>query len=265
MNRESPCAVWRQPLADQTLALKARVDRGLNRSPSKRPRCDVFFRADDIAIPTDNCRHLLAQFARFQTPLALALVPSWLTESRWRELVQAGGHTPRLWCWHQHGWQHKNHAPQGKKEEFGDDRARSELRGDIVAGRQHLETLLPESLQPMFTPPWNRCGSKTLELLPQLGFKAISRDFGSRPTTPPDLTEWAVNVDLHTRKEKDTQTGYDHLMDEIEAGIASGLCGIMIHHDRMNSEAFAFLEQLLGVMAAHADIRRVNLAEHLKT
>lgn len=264
MKREDPCAVWRRPLADQRHALNACVDKGLNRFPSQRPHSEVFFRADDIAVPTDKFRHLLSLFARYQTPLAMAVVPTWLTALRWRELVQAGMHTPRLWCWHQHGWQHKNHAHQGKKAEFGDNRPRENLRGDIVAGQQRLKTLMPESLQPLFTPPWNRCGSKALGLLSQLGFKAVSRDTGSRPGAPSALTEWNVNVDLHTRKETDSQSGYRHLMAEIEAGIASGVCGIMIHHDRMNSAAFTFLEQLLAVMAARPNIRLVNLAECLQ-
>lgn len=265
MTQGNLSAVWRQAPADLTGALKAHVDRGVERSLAASIRPDVFFRADDIGVPTDNFKRLLDLFVRFRVPLALALVPAWLTPSRWRALRRAGDGEPRLWCWHQHGWRHINHVPQGKKGEFGDQRTREDLRRDLTAGWQRLHALACEPLQPLFTPPWNRCGAKTLELLPQLGFKAVSRTAGSHPAAPASLAEWAVNVDLHTRKEKDPQTGWIRLVSEIEAGIACGVCGVMIHHDRMNGAAFAFLEQLLLVLTTHSGIALVNLAEHLQT
>ena len=264
MKAGDPCAVWQRPLTDQSGALKRCVDEGMAKSSSPNRQCDLFFRADDIGVPSENIRQLLALFARYQTPLALAVVPAWLTAPQWRELHRFGGNNDRLWCWHQHGWQHKNHTGQGKKAEFGDNRTSKALRRDIQAGRQRLEALLSDELQPLFTPPWNRCGTKTLELLPRLGFKALSRDTGSRPEAPPGLTEWPVNVDLHTRKEPDPQTGYDRLMADVEAGVASGVCGIMIHHDLMNSAAFYFLKQLLEVVTTHAGIRLVSLSRCLK-
>ena len=265
MTQGNLSAVWRQAPADLMEALREHVDKGVERSLSASIRPDVFFRADDIGVPADNFNRLLDLFARFRAPLALALVPAWLTQSRWRELRRAGGGAPQLWCWHQHGWQHINHVPKGKKGEFGDQRTREDLHRDLAAGWQRLNALVCEPLQPLFTPPWNRCGAKTLELLPQLGFKAVSRTVGSHPAGPENLAEWAVNVDLHTRKEKTPQTGWIRLMAEIEAGIASGVCGGMIHHERMNRAAFACLEHLLLVLTTHPGITLVNLAEQLRT
>jgi hypothetical protein len=53
-------------------------------------------------------------------------------------------------------------------------------------------------------------------------------------------------------------------MAQIEAGIASGVCGIMIHHERMNTAAYVFLEQLVKVLSAHRGVRIVNISERLQ-
>lgn len=221
----------------------------------------IFFRADDIAVPGSNLTRLLGIFSQYRVPLCLAVVPAWLTRLRWLALRRVAKNTASSWCWHQHGWRHVNHAVQGKKLEFGPRRARDDLAHDIKLGRHRLENLLDSDFYPVFTPPWNRCDQKTLEVLKNLGYAAVSRSRDSRPPAPKGLASFDVNVDLHTRKEKTPAAGWNNLFDELQQAIASGRCGVMIHHQRMNQAAFDFLNILLGILVRHKKINLVHFKD----
>jgi hypothetical protein len=244
--------------------LEARLERALARAAAARASeqpATVWFRADDIGVPGGRCRRMLETFTTHQVPLALALVPVWLTAPRWRGLMADGRAGAHLWGWHQHGWRHFNHEPTGKKQEFGPARDLAALRGDLARGRQRLESILETAFLPVFTPPWNRCSIETLEQLKALDFRAVSRSQGAIPPVPADLAELSVNVDLHTRKALRPREDWAALLDEIQTALADGWCGIMLHHQRMNTLAFDFLDILLQHMVKHNHFRIV----HLKT
>lgn len=84
-----------------------------------------------------------------------------------------------------------------------------------------------------------------MESLVELKFSAISRSRRAKPETIAELPDFQVGVDLHTRKEISPQLGFNNLLMELEETIGSGQCGIMIHHQRMNSNAFELLDILL--------------------
>lgn len=219
----------------------------------------VFFRADDIGVPSKGFFRMMDIFSGHGAPLCLAVVPSWVTESRWRtirEKVDAGS---SLWCWHQHGRRHLNHEKTGKKMEFGPGRPRASIELDLVSGRKRLERILGADFFPFFTPPWNRCGSDALDLLAKLGYYGISRSRGARPDSG-EIPDYFVNADLHTRKETDPATGADALLSELAEALSSGYCGIMIHHQRMNDSAFSFLDAMLEFLKKqkNVDLKRFN-------
>jgi hypothetical protein len=107
---------------------------------------------------------------------------------------------------------------------------------------------------PVFTPPWNRCDLSTLILLKELGYQAVSRSTGSHPPALVELPDFQVNVDLHTRKEQRSHADWDGLFEDLEGALRSGFCGVMIHHQRMNEAAFAFLEVLLVTLSRRRDL-----------
>lgn len=235
-------------LPPQTLKtdLTALINRISRQHPSPVP---VFFRADDIGIPSANFQRLIALFLRHKIPLCLATVPSWLNGERLEELYRITGKTSSQWCWHQHGYLHRNYETEGKKQEFGPARPEKDIKNDIKRGKERLESLLGKEFQPFFTPPWNRCSAETIAILADLGFKALSRSRGASPETIAALPDLQVNVDLHTRKEETAVSGFANLSEELESSITAGRCGIMIHHGRMNSKAFDFLDILLENIA----------------
>lgn len=247
-----------EPPADLEQQLPAILDRNAAHSQP----IDVFFRADDIAIVDDAFVMLMQLFQKHNAPLCLAVVPDWINRQRWQDMEQF---TPgsRLWCWHQHGYSHKNHEPSGKKGEFGDNRKPEEIRHDLETGKNRLAKLLGPVFYPVFTPPWNRCNAVTLELLQSLEFKAVSRSRGSKPDAAGGLPDLFVNVDLHTRKEDDFRLGWKNLMREFTLAAKSGRMGVMIHHQRMNHASFLFLDMLLKILKEHAGVTTCTFRELL--
>lgn len=253
-------ALYRHDHDNLAARISRRLERGCERAGGNPL---VFFRADDIAIPSRGFTEFIALFRRYNMPLCLATVPAWLNEKRLAGLRAATG-VSSLWCWHQHGHIHNNFEPSGKKQEFGPARTPAELKQSLARGRDRLLRFLDGDLHPVFTPPWNRCGEATLQALVELGFRAVSRSTGARPPAPPDLPDFQVNVDLHTRKEPSPEHSLTALLDELEESLASGRSGIMIHHQRMNVRALHLLDILLARIRQDHRIIPVHFGDLLK-
>ena len=241
--------LWNHDCRDLKMDLDRCLTEALAAADSQDP-IPVFFRADDVAVPGKRFRELVDVFSRYQVPLSMSVVPAWLTAARWEGIQRLCNKNSNLWCFYQHGWRHMNHEPSGKKQEFGPARPTAEIEHDLMRGRKRLMFLMQDAFFPAFTPPWNRCSKEALDVLRTSGCRAISRSRGASPPAPAGMPDFQVNVDLHTRKEHTAALGWKNLYAELAAGIADGFCGIMIHHQRMNDNALAFLEGLLERMTA---------------
>lgn len=250
--------IWHTLPADWTAQLAAAFDRA---AQARSETTAVFFRADDVAVPGRQLQRLLEIFTRHNTPLSLAVVPAWLTPPRWQAISHMGASRADLWCWHQHGWRHQNHEPQGKKQEFGPFRSTEALTTDLDRGRQRLKAIMGQAFSPIFTPPWNRCSEITLALLQEMGYSAVSRSRGSEPLAPPGFPDHAVDIDLHTDRAPSAGGGWQRLTDRLVESLSQPACGIMIHHQRMNGAAFCFLDQLLATLQQHRRLHRVDMRD----
>jgi len=250
-NTVSPCWLASGPELDRAADRAAEI---LSGSP-----VPVFFRADDLGVPGDNCRRMLEAFRAHGVPLHLAATPAWLTPARW-DVLRAWAGEDDLWCWHQHGWRHLNHQAAGKKGEFGSDRPDDELRADLTRGRDRLAAIMGDAFRPVFTPPWNRFDPRVGPILKDLGFTAVSRSSGAdrKVPLPLGLPDIPINVDLHTRREADPAEGLDHLLVEFGRAVDEGRVGVMLHHQRMNDAAFAFLDRCLAAAAAGPELLRLD-------
>jgi len=248
--------LWNEIPADALQRVSALFD--------ARPGATVFFRADDVAIPSARQDLLLELFVRNQAPLCAAMIPAWLSGKRWARIdgQVAGNH--RLFAWHQHGWNHINHETQGKKQEFGPSLGSRDKQRAILRGRDKLAGILGDRFLPVFTPPWNRVDAEAMAMLRDAGFRAISRYSAAKVPALEGLPDLFANVDLHTRKEPDAASGWEALLHEFEQALAGGRVGIMIHHQRMNGPAFAFLDGLLGMLRARTDLRLVHFGHLLE-
>ena len=255
-----PSAIWRRLPADLDVRVEECIRAGCEKAES-RGVVSLFFRADDAAAPGKQFSRLMGLFSTYGVPLSLAVVPAWLTPQRWQYLKGFEKKNPSRWCWHQHGWRHANHEAEGKKQEFSDARTVSEIKQDLERGKNRLEQLMQDKFYPVFTPPWNRCGSLTLQLLKELGYAAVSRSRGSKPPSPPGLPDFCINVDLHTRREKNPVVDWENLLAELYRALASNYCGIMIHHRMMNAAALDFLELLLRALKKNPILQLIHFKD----
>jgi hypothetical protein len=256
----TPSALWQAPLPPD---IGLRLAQLLAPAGTGEKPVEVFFRADDFGRIDRHCIPLLQLFSRHNMPLCPAVVPAWLSPESWQKL-RLPANRPENFCWHQHGFAHVNHERTGKKNEFGDSRSRDEIRAEISGGRKRLEEIIGEEFLPVFTPPWNRCSSITMEILHAEGFRALSRSTNVRPKPPPGLPDLAVNIDLHTRRETDPAQGLDNLLTECVQALQGGRMGFMIHHQRMNDTGFAFLELLFAAIKAAPGLRCITWRDLLR-
>ncbi|HBH29680.1 MAG: hypothetical protein N839_0002910 [Desulfofustis sp. PB-SRB1] len=227
------------------------------------PAREIFFRADDIGVPSRNFSRLLSLFITHQLPLCLAVVPCWLTVARWRQIAHEAGDHEKLWCWHQHGWRHKNHETAGKKCEFGAHRKKDLMQSELCRGRARLENLLGESFTPVLTPPWNRIADGVAELARHCKLRAISTSGVGLKRIPGSIPDFSVNVDLHTRKEKTGGRKVIGITNDFASAVADGRIGVMIHHQHMAEEDFNFLDGLLALVTGQPGFIPVTFANLL--
>jgi Polysaccharide deacetylase len=217
------------------------VAAALDAAPAPVP---VFFRDDDAGWSDDRLCVLLDRFLEYALPLDVAAIPAALGEGMARELVARGVAV------HQHGMAHTNHEPDGRKYEFGPSRSRDAQRRDIEAGRDLLRQRLGDVLEPIFTPPWNRCTRVTACCLLDLGFRALARDASAPPFDLEGLQELTVHVDWVCP---------DASMKLAAAARRPGPVGVMLHHELIGPAERDEVERLLVLLAEHGNARCVPL------
>jgi predicted deacetylase len=218
----------------------------------------VFFRDDDAGWRDDRLRTLLDLFAARDVPIDLAAIPLDATPALAAELcarAEAG-----LVGVHQHGFAHVNHEREGRKCEFGPSRDAEAQLGDIRAGRERLGALFGAALQPMFTPPWNRCTADTGAALLELGVGVLSRDRTAVPLALPGLAELPVQVDWFAKR-KGERLGRAAVGEQLGARAAEPApLGVMLHHAEMEDEDMAATAELLDLVSAHGSARCLSMA-----
>jgi predicted deacetylase len=220
--------------------------------------CAVFFRDDDAGRDDRSLVALLDRFESHVTVVDLAVIPALVRRPLARELRRRADGV-RL---HQHGLAHVNHEPTGRKHEFGPSRDVAAQAADIATGRRLLLDWFPDSgVEPVFTPPWNRCTPETGVALLRSGLRVLSRDHTAVPLEVPGLTEVPVTVDWfgHTRGVRWTSA-------EVAARVADRVrgrepVGVMLHHAVTDVDELARIEELVALVAGHPGARTTSLCE----
>jgi hypothetical protein len=215
----------------------------------------IFFRDDDGGWADDRLFALLDTVALHGFPIDLALIPTAVGEPLAGDLLARihGGSSIGV---HQHGFMHLNHEVEGRPCEFGPSRAARAQLGDIDAGRRALLDLFDAFLDPIFTPPWNRCTSTTGHCLMQSGIAAISRDRSAAPLDIDGLTDCSVRVDWFARvkgKRLEWDEWAGHMAQEVQE--ATGPLGVMLHHAVMDDNELRAFGDLLKTLATSASVR----------
>lgn len=222
-----------------------------------------FFRNDDAGWDDGPLLALLDLFEREGVPVDLAVIPAALGPRTARELRARFDGAGGLLGLHQHGFAHVNHEPFGRSSEFGVHRPAAMQRADLRRGRERLQQLLGARLDPIFTPPWNRCTPLTGRLLRSEGFRALSRDLGAGRLGLPGLGEVPISVDW-SRRRRGRRMSPEEVGDALaRAARPGGAVGVMLHHALLDAGDLDRLSELLRLVREHGAARATTLATRL--
>lgn len=210
-----------------------------------------FFRDDDAGWEDVRLLALMREFEVHQLPVDLAAIPEALGEDIAAELQMRLDATPNLVGIHQHGCRHINHESNGRKYEFGPARSAHEQHADLTAGKKRLVTLLGSRIDPIFTPPWNRCTQVTVDQLGKLGFRVLSRDRSAQALNRAALAELPIVLDwcrFYREGAGDLSVIVHGLVEQLGAPVP---LGIMLHHAVMDTRQLGLTGELLQLLARH--------------
>lgn len=221
----------------------------------------LFFRDDDAGWADERLSALSKTFKQYGIPLDIAVIPAALAPDSVDLLKSMIDDQADLFHLHQHGWSHSNHQLEGRSCEFGTDRSFTDQVADIARGQEILRHNFQDAVEPIFTPPWNRCTSVTAQALSSLGFKALSRIAGSEQIEC-TIQETPVTVDWLKKKK-----GHRLPTDEVIGLVIQALraydepVGIMLHHEQMDDSNRAVLAQLIEVLQASNKIEFISMQQ----
>lgn len=207
-----------------------------------------FFRDDDAGWADAKLFSLCDRFST-RAPLDLAVIPLAIGQEIASALI---AHEGQL-AFHQHGYAHRNHQATGKKSELSDDRPAAEIAAEIRTGHLGLRLLFGDRLDPIFTPPWNRCGTTAARLLIDAGMHVLSRDYGAAPFGIRGLVELPIGVDW-VRRRADLDMA-------LTAAATRSPVGVMLHHEVLDNNDLSALDALLDLLIAHHSARLAHMAD----
>ena len=224
-------------------------------------RIDFFFRDDDVGWANDEFRTLLAGFRQHSVPLDIAAIPNALTAELADELCTLHAETPAMVGIHQHGFAHTNQEDFGRKCEFGSSRTHQDQYRDIQFGKMKLERMLGSAVDPIFTPPWNRCTAITGECLRELGFRVLSRDATAPSLALSGLKELPISIDWFAKK-NGKRLSFQSLGTLLARTVKQRQpVGIMLHHELMSAAERELLSELLVLLSTHRQAHCKLMAE----
>ncbi|MGE3176388.1 MAG: hypothetical protein AB7O32_02870 [Vicinamibacterales bacterium] len=219
----------------------------------------VFFRDDDTGWNWPALDRLLTAFEDRALPIDLAVIPAEVDGVLARALL-ARRDAGSIGL-HQHGWSHRNHEPAGRKCEFGQSRAIHDMRADVAAGRRVMEQWFGDAVDPIFTPPWNRCVPALAALLPELGFRVLSRDRTAGPSGVDRLVDRPTTIDWFARRHGVRLTRDAWVEDAAAQCRSESTIGVLLHHAVMSDDEIRQAASFGAALASHASCRMCRLLE----
>ena len=208
----------------------------------------VWWRDDDAGRDHPKLDRLLELALRRGLPVALAVVPAWLEDAA-QARIAASPHASVL----QHGFAHRNHARCGTKScELG-GREIGMILAELEQGRATLVDAFGASFLAVLVPPWNRIDPQLIGRLTACGFCGLST-FGRReaPEAAAGLAQVNTHLDPIDWRGERLFVGEVAALERLIAVLdPDEPIGILSHHLAMDEPGWRFLDQLLGVLAAH--------------
>jgi hypothetical protein len=230
------------------LDLQAALDGAAERGEAIR----LWWRDDDAGRDHPALTRLLDLAECHDLALALAVVPMWL-EANGHVRIAASRHAIVL----QHGFAHANHAPPGGRSIELGGRDLEPILAELENGRALLADAFGCAFLAVLVPPWNRLDASLIERLTGCGFVGLStmgrRDAGE---PAPGLIQVNAHLDPIDWRGSRLFVGEAAALTRLVAVLdVDEPIGILSHHLTMDEAGWAFLERLLGVLAAHPGAR----------
>ena len=146
----------------------------------------------------------------------------------------------------------------------GVDAGLARQQADIRMGKDRLAALLGE-VDPIFTPPWNRCTQETVSALAREGFRVLSREAKAAPLSLHGLYHLPVSVDWRRRRGDVRESPSDTaaaMAEQVRGGAAR--VGLMLHHQNLDSEDLDALDALLNLVQAAPNARLGSMMEFVE-
>ena len=228
--------------------LRAALDGAAERGEAIR----LWWRDDDAGRDHPALTRLLELAERHDLPLALAVVPMWLDADA-QARIAASAQATIL----QHGFAHADHAPPAHKSIELGGRDLDAVLAELARGRAVLADAFGCAFLAVLVPPWNRLDPGLIERLTGCRFIGLS-GYGGR--TAPEAAPGLAQVNTHldpidwrgTRLFVGETAALARLVSVLDADEP---IGILSHHLAMDEAGWAFLERLLGILAAHPGAR----------
>ncbi len=242
---------------DNGLAIIARA---IEAKPSAT---EVFYRTDDGGWADDRLADLCSVTLRLQLPLDIAVIPMAVDDRCAQKILALHRQADGLVGLHQHGFSHVSHETAGRKCEFGPSRSYARQLADILSGRSRLARFFDNIVDPVFTPPWNRCTADTIEVLHGLGFLAVSRIKGSRVVSSGPLRQIDVCIDWFKKRRGERMTWSQFCDYCASQFVQQDSVGIMLHHEHMDADELLRFSAFAAMLKSQPSIRFHSMADRL--
>jgi hypothetical protein len=215
-------------------------------------RVRMWWRDDDASDSTPALEDLLQLRAGLGVPLAVAAIPATATPHLADALKRAGN--VRVL---QHGWSHKNHAPNGGyRAELAVGRPAREVAAELAMGQERARALFGELFLPVLVPPFNFLSRSLAGIVSELGFGFVSveGDFAGLPL--PCRNVQIDPIDWRAGTAKDPGTLVRQALAALRLrrlGLIAHTApiGLVTHHLRHDSEIWALTGALLDRLVRH--------------
>ncbi len=239
---------------------------------------DFWWRDDDAHVAGAALDRLLGVAAETGVPVALAVVPV-LADTAFAGALGGSGAAVL-----QHGYAHENTAPdRAKRIELGLHRPIPHTLADLAVGREKLAGLFGPAALPVLVPPWNRIAPALVPMLPEIGYRGLSRYAARRRAAPVaglievnahvDIVDWKAPAGTDRpagladpRPFAGETTVLDALVDHLRARRTGGAhgeepTGLLTHHLVHGADAWNFVAALLVRIGGHPAARWRSAAD----
>lgn len=227
----------------------------------------LWLRDDDARRDSAALRRLLAISENHDVPVAVAAIPADVEASLGEAIARFDNATLV-----QHGYAHRNHAPNGERSsELGPQRAVASRLDELLLGRERLAGAFGRRFAPILVPPWNRIGEDLLPCLAPNGYCAVSC-FGPRAASSPapGLLQLNAHVDPIAWRRGRGFIGTEGVSERIAAHLGarrSGACdpdeptGFLAHHLVFDDDMWECVDAFLARTANHRAVRWLGVEQ----